>query len=255
MKFDLVLGNPPYNEGGVKKGGGFFKGFIELALNQSSQFELIVPRTFMIRQDFSALRKRLVMEGLISIRHLLHSVFDADVDTCIISFDSATTSDSFIQIDVNGNSLSFERSIYSSGIQIPVTTNEEDKAFFESTIGVSSNRRIFSGERHSKKHRVAWEYLIGLESGKYEREKVVRNIRHAIPGMLTKNQRYVEVENEQDAVSLAEFLDTHIHRFLRMVPRGSSVENWMVLPIIGMWEAAKSHTMSHSCENIFMNCS
>jgi hypothetical protein len=213
MKFDLVLGNPPYNAGGVKRGGGFFKGFIEMALNQASHFELIVPRTFMIRQDFALIRKRLVTEGLTSIQHLSHSVFDADVDTCIISFEKASTSDAFVQVDAEGISLSFERSFYSSGVQIPITSNKEDKSFFEATIGVSSNRQIFSGDRPSIKYRVAWEYLIGLEAEKYEREKVVRNIYCVSPGVLTKNQRYVEVASEQDAVHLAVFLDEHIHRF------------------------------------------
>ena len=238
MKFDLVLGNPPYNAGGVKLGGGFYKEFIELALNKTNHFEMIVPRTFMIRKDCSELRSRLVNEGLTCIRHLSQDTFDANVDTCVISFSKDDKLEPFLQIDAKGNKLSFDKKFYADGIQIPVTTDNDDKEFFERTICFTSTKSIHSGERPSLKHRVVWEYLIGLEPEKYQRPKVLREIRHCLPGTLTKNQRYVEVTSENEALSLVNFLEENAHRWLRLIPRGSSVEGWMLKPLIGLWELA-----------------
>ena len=80
---------------------------------------------------------------------------------------------------------------------------------------------------------ISWEYLIGLQKDRFNGKIVVRNIRVVEPGeKLNKNQRFVKFENEDAAKQICLRLQETAHRFIKMLPRGSSVENWMMAPLI-----------------------
>ena len=235
MKFDLVMGNPPYHEKNVKIGGGLFIKFLEKTIPMASKICMIVPNTFMFRRDCESIRQQLIQNGMKEIYHLPSNTFGANVKTCVIYLDKSYKEDSFVQSD-NGIQLQFPIEKYLSGDTIPYTLDENDRQFFEQISSLSSSRRIKGGSEESSRHRVVWEYLIGLDENRFQREVIVRKIRHEPPGILTRNQCYVEVDSKEQAMSLVAFLEEHAHRFVKMIPRGSSVEGWMMQPLIGFAE-------------------
>jgi hypothetical protein len=76
MKFDVVVGNPPYQN-------NLYKQFTELALNLSSKYVLfVIPSTFMIQVSGNKFKSTIINSNLISINFLPNNFFKgADVST------------------------------------------------------------------------------------------------------------------------------------------------------------------------------
>jgi len=233
MNFDFSLSNPPYNNGGVKRGGGFFIHFLSKISDISCFSKTVCPITFMMRLDCNKLRKKLIKNGIVSIEVLPFETFKSvNAHVCIVTCDKNNSSEEFTFS--NGDSFNrMNKSDHKLGEVIPFSTSHEDTAWFKQVISNDLSVKIYSGIKKNYHWAVSWEYLIGLQKDRFNGKIVVRNIRVVEPGeKLNKNQRFVKFENEDAAKQICLRLQETAHRFIKMLPRGSSVENWMMAPLI-----------------------
>jgi hypothetical protein len=81
MKFDVIVGNPPYVESG-QSSNSIWNKFIEkslLMLRQGGIISMIVPRSISFSSRFQKIRTSLSHIGLKSICHVSEKVFDVDI--------------------------------------------------------------------------------------------------------------------------------------------------------------------------------
>ena len=118
MKFDTVVGNPPYGEKKADLGRKVIGGnstqwidFVKQTLQISKKFSLVVPRSILAGTGTGNcilnLRRALVANGLKHIRLLPLSVFEnANVSTCVIEVENGHSGDVTVQYE-DGSTMQF----------------------------------------------------------------------------------------------------------------------------------------------------
>ena len=81
MKFDVIVGNPPYSVGNTGQGGtAIYHKFGELALKFADIVALITPGSFIDQKKYRSFRDALNKHGLVSITSINLNTFDASIE-------------------------------------------------------------------------------------------------------------------------------------------------------------------------------
>jgi hypothetical protein len=199
-------------------------------------------------------RNSLLTAGLKKVVHVRPDAYKANVLTVYIVWEQGYSGKvEFVTYDlddVNKNhTIKIDRDkLYNLGIWPVARTMKE----FNLTMDVLSHSKKKYNTINSKSSKktdwcVEWEYLIGMEKERLNRKTPVRGIAKRGPKDKVRGERlsrFTNVTSEAAADSLADFLNTTGQEWQRCIPRGSSVENWMMGPVIEMWLDLNPHFSS-----------
>ena len=253
--------NPPYQPAiGVKKGGNEYKKHILKDLKRAPKFGVAnIPMTFMVQDPFDAdnlkFRNKLLDAGLKKIKHIRPDAYKANVLTVYIVWQEGYTGDvEFSTYDIQNvnvhHSISVSRDkLRNLGVWPVARTVEE----FDSALKVLSyKKKKYTTIKNKVTEKADWcvefEYLIGMEKERLNKMNPLRGIAKRGPtdkvrgGSLSK---FINVQDENEADSLVEFLSTVGQEWFRSIPRGSSAENWMVGPLVEMWKDLYAKSAEH----------
>ena len=242
MKFNVALINPPYNPSeGTKRGGGLYLEFIKKVLSLGADHTaMVVPFTWQVRKDCQDVRDLLVQGGLKYIKQLPPKTFKVNILTqyfiCEKGYKGPITQDVYRVDDVN----KYETTLVSSTSDIiPVVRSDSEKVLFDKIWKFKNHKvSIYSGEDNvTNVPGVEYPYLIGMECEKMNIVRPMRIVKVKKAGEKISNpkHRFIQTSSLASAKRLAKFLDSEGQEFLRCIPRGSSLENWMVSPLIGYY--------------------
>jgi RNA polymerase-interacting CarD/CdnL/TRCF family regulator len=251
-KIPISITNPPYQPMiGVKKGGNEYKRHVLAELKRAPRFGVAnIPMTFMVQdpydQENKDFRNALLAAGLKKIVHVRPDAYKANVLTIYLVWEQGYDGTvEFVTYDLNNvkknHSIKVDRKkLHNLGIWPVARTLKE----FNLAIDVLSHSKKKYDTINSKQAKktgwcVEWEYLIGMEKERLNRKTPVRGITKRGPKEAVRGERlsrFVNVVSEAAADSLVDFLNTAGQEWQRCIPRGSSVENWMMGPVIEMWK-------------------
>jgi hypothetical protein len=248
----ISVTNPPYQPFiGVKKGGNEYKIHILSELNRAPKFGVAnIPMTFMVQspEDKGAIdfRNSLLKAGLKKIKHIRPNAYKANVLTVYIVWEQGYEgSVEFVTYDIDDvnkeHTISIDRSkLHNLGIwPVARTVKEFDLALKVLDYRKSKYNYISNKPEQKSTWCVEWEYLIGMEKERLNRKEPVRGIAKRGPNDTVRGGNksvFFNVVSEDAADSLIEFMKTVGQEWQRCIPRGSSVEKWMMGPIIEMWK-------------------
>lgn len=251
QKFDLenthVVTNSPYNDAsGVKKGGRLVW---EISKNLASKplksFTNVTPWVWQIRQDCGDLRELLVERGLYKVKHLPPDTFNATILTSVFHCDPSkagdTVSISVYDIDDVTKYHTVEHPVNSDIFPV-VRSDSELERFNEVWRHKSYKHPILTCDDPDVTdiNGVEYPYLIGMQKEKLNIREPMRKILVKKAGDSannpTTNHKFIPCESYAQAKRLGDFLENRGQEFLRGLIRGSSLENWMVLPLIGYFD-------------------
>lgn len=244
--------NPPYQpEDGVKRGGNEYKLHVLQELKRSPILGVAnIPMTFMVQDPFDRdnidFRNTLLKAGLKKIKHVIPNAYKASVLTVYLVWQEGYTGDvEFVTYDVNDvnkwHSLSVPRDRLLNARLWPVARTQHEFDLATSIINLASEKTSNLIQSNPSKKRswcVEWEYLIGMEKERLNRVNPVRKIEKRGPNDTVRGgslSRFFNVNSEQEADELVTYLNTVGQEWQRTIPRGSSVENWMMAPVILRW--------------------
>ena len=242
-----IFTNPPYQPPiGVKKGGGFFNRFIvELdKMYEPDETIMIVPFTWQVRLEDEHVRQSLKNAGLMYFKHVHPDAFDKSVLTvyfrCKRGHNGNVIQEVYTVDDVN-NYVTVDLEITKDILPV-VRSIEEAEMFSKIWSHRKYDSSVINGDKVKEYHSgVEYPYLIGLEKEKLNIKNPMRKIKVKYSGTKLgtecsenpKNVKFIPTENDQEADKLAKMLEETGQQFLRCIPRGSSLENWMVNPLVG----------------------
>tara|TARA_B110000977_G_scaffold200766_1_gene292496 strand:+ start:1235 stop:2371 length:1137 start_codon:yes stop_codon:yes gene_type:complete len=256
MRFDVILGNPPYNEGKnsteSRNARSLYVKFIDKITELSPEYSLLViPYTWMIskKQECRDTRNNFYNLGLKSIIHTGPNTFgkNVNVDT-IITFtekgykedinniryilkENIISQQSPHKITFNPNNnfipLSWDSKSFNMGKNLKLNNNN-----LKIKVGEHKVKRGFKGIIKGSTQttwRVSYAYLTGMESALY-RKSYIREITLVEPGIgITNKNKYIECSSKKSALELFNTLSSQETQiYLSMISRGSSLENWMI---------------------------
>ena len=256
MKFDVILGNPPYNEGKnsteSRNARSLYVKFIDKITLLSPEYSLLViPYTWLIskKQECRDTRNNFYNLGLKSITHTGPNTFgkNVNVDTII------TFTEKGYKEDVNNIRYILKENIISQQPPHKITFNPnndfiplswDNKSFnmgknlklknnnLKIKVGEHKVKRGFKGiieDSTKTTWRISYAYLTGMESALY-RKSYIREITVVEPGVgVTNKNKYIECSSKESALELFNTLSSQETQiYLSMVSRGSSLENWMI---------------------------
>jgi hypothetical protein len=247
----ISITNPPYQPMiGVKKGGNEYKPHVLNELKQAPLFGVAnIPMTFMVQDPYDRqnvdFRNKLLKAGLKKVKHIRPDAYKANVLTVYIVWEQGYEGDvEFVTYDIDdvnkNHTLCIPRKdLYNLGIW-PVARNKKD---FDLALEILSyKKRSYKNISNKPSEKadwcVEWEYLIGLEKERLNRKEPVRGIIKRGPNDTVRGgnkSKFVNVISEDAADSLVDFFKTVGQVWQQCIPRGSSVENWMMGPVIQMW--------------------
>jgi hypothetical protein len=209
-----------------------------------------IPMTFMVQDPFdndnNSFKKTLLNAGLKKIKHVHPHTYAANVLTIYMVWEEGYTGPvEFHTYDIDDvktyHKIVIDRDeLYDAPIwPVARTTKEFDLAIKVMKNAKKRYKYFYNDPAKRTDYCVDWEYLIGLEKERLNRKINIRNVKVIGPkdkpprgGSLTK---FFNCKDKEQADNLKEFLDTVGQKFMRTIPRGSSVENWMMGPLIEMW--------------------
>ena len=256
MRFVVILGNPPYNEGKnsteSRNARSLYVKFIDKITELSPEYSLLViPYTWMIskKQECRDTRNNFYNLGLKSIIHTGPNTFgkNVNVDT-IITFtekgykedinniryilkENIISQQSPHKITFNPNNnfipLSWDSKSFNMGKNLKLNNNN-----LKIKVGEHKVKRGFKGIIKGSTQttwRVSYAYLTGMESALY-RKSYIREITLVEPGIgITNKNKYIECSSKKSALELFNTLSSQETQiYLSMISRGSSLENWMI---------------------------
>lgn len=239
MKFDIAIGNPPYNPpSGTKRGGKLYIKFIDKFLDEADHMVFVVPFTFMLRQDKSSLRRKIKNSGLRSVTQNDNDIFpNVNQRTCILQVTETQNSQiDFQRYDVVSGKNKLEKfSVDAEKVtnvsEIPLAPNREFYNLFSKYWNPEEDiLNIQRGDVDVDKWKVSYEYLTGMDN-QLTRSKYIRGVEVRSPDWRghERNQKVILCDSEEGAESLAEYLNSEfVNVMLGMVSRGSSLDNWMI---------------------------
>jgi hypothetical protein len=258
MKFDVVVGNPPYqNPNGVKRGVGVYKKFMEkiFSINKGS-FGIIVPNSFMYQDPFDAENKKLLSSilksGIKQVKHNLPNTFDANTLTVTLIGEVGYSADlEFLTYDIDKekniyHSLSINRQVLCDMGVWPCSRTIEE---FNSSLGIlkcvsKKYPFIYDNPKKQGQFCVEYEYLIGLDKCRLNRMTPIRGVKAIDKSVESVRggslSSFVNVASMSEAIDLVEYINTVGQEWARSIPRGSSFEKWMMGPIISSWKFKNS---------------
>lgn len=244
MKNMIWVGNPPYNPPkGVKVGGGLAEKFVQLAHEHDAKaICYVVPFTWQTRTSSKHTRAVMKKAGLKYFKHLHPDTFDKNVLTnyfiCEKGHEGTAVQEVYAVNDVTKYTTVTHN--ITSDI-IPVVRTQQELDFFNEVWkhkDFAFNLKAGS-EISLSDSGVVFGYMIGMQKEKLNivspmRGMCLKTARVDIEEKYkNKDQRFIQIKDDTTAQQLFDFLNTSGQTFLRCIPRGSSLENWMVLPLLG----------------------
>ena len=242
-----VVTNSPYNDAsGTKKGGRLVWEISEnLASNPLKSFTNVTPWVWQIRQDCAGLRNLLVERGLYKVKHLPPDTFNATILTSVFYCDPDRASDvveiSVYDVDDVTKYHTVEHPVNSDIFPV-VRSQAELDSFNEIWKYKSYKHPILTCDKDEvfDMPGVEYPYLIGMQKEKLNIRKPMRKVlvkkKDTPPENPTTNHRFIPCDSHAQAKRLATFLDSQGQEFMKCLIRGSSLEKWMVLPLIGYFD-------------------
>lgn len=239
MKFDVAIGNPPYNPpSGTKRGGKLYLEFIKKFVEETNHLVFVTPFTFMLRQDKSSLRKKMKNSGLRRIIQNDNDVFpDVNQRTCILQISDNSPDEVYFQrYDVvDGDNKLEEFAVDTEKVnnvsEIPMAPSQEFYNLFSKYwIPEKNSFDIHRGDVDVDQWKVSYEYLTGMDN-QLTRENYIRGVEVRNPEWRghKRNQKVIICDSQEEAKELASYLRSDfVNVMLGMISRGSSLDNWMI---------------------------
>jgi hypothetical protein len=266
MPNSISVTNPPYQPPrGVKKGGNEYKKHVIKSITDYPTYGVAnIPMTFMVQDPFDAennkFKKFLLDQGLKKIKHIRPDAYAANVLTVYIVWEQGYQGPvEFQTYDVDDvskfHTLSVDRSqMYSIKVWPVARTQKEFDLAKDVLSYAKKSYKFFQSDPAVKSpYCVDWEYLIGLEKERLNRKINIRNLKLLGPTDTVRGKslsRFYNCVDQAEAQSLFDFLNTTGQEFMMTIPRGSSLENWMIGPLIEMWKARRSSLLIYEEETV-----
>lgn len=247
----ISITNPPYQPPrGVKKGGNEYKKHVEKSIKSCPKFGVAnIPMTFMVQDPFdrdnNKFKQLLLNAGLKKIKHIRPDAYTANVLTVYIVWEQGYTGPvEFLTYDVADVNLYHSVSIAKDKLRdmsiwpVARTAAEVDLAVDIMTYAKKRYKFISNKPELKGQWCVEYEYLIGMEKERMNKDAPIRGIAKRGPTDTVRGaglSKFINVDNEALADSLVNHLSTVGQQWFKMIPRGSSAENWMIGPVIEMW--------------------
>ena len=246
----ISITNPPYQPPrGVKKGGNEYKKHVIKSIKDCPTFGVAnIPMTFMVQDPFDKenndFKKLLIDSGLKKIRHVRHDAYKANVLTVYIVWQQGYTGDvEFSTYDVNDvntyHSIWVDRAELRELSIWPVARTDIEFNLAKTILAHAKKKYnfILNNKVQKKDWCVEIEYMIGLEKERLNKANPLRLAKRGPTEEVRGGSysKFINVDSEAAADSLVDHLNTVGQPWFRMVPRGSSAENWMMGPVIDMW--------------------
>lgn len=246
----ISITNPPYQPPrGVKKGGNEYKKHVIKSIKDCPTFGVAnIPMTFMVQDPFDKenndFKKLLVDSGLKKIKHVRHDAYKANVLTVYIVWEQGYTGDvefsTYDVADVNTyHSIKVNRNELRELTIWPVARNIAEFDLAKTILAHAKKKYSFilNNKDQKKDWCVEIEYMIGLEKERLNKANPLRLSKRGPTDEVRGGaySKFINVDSEAAADSLVDHLNTVGQSWFRMIPRGSSAENWMMGPVIDMW--------------------
>jgi len=261
MANTISVTNPPYQPPrGIKKGGNEYKKHVRRSVSNYPKYGVAnIPMTFMVQDPFDKanidFRNFLIDSGLKKIRHVRPDAYTANVLTVYIVWEDGYTGDvEFVTYDIDDVNIEHtvvidRKKLRTMGVW-PVVRNDTELALVLDVMSYAKKSYKFFKSDPSTKSSwcVDWEYLIGMEKERLNRKINIRGLKMCGPNDIPRGgslTRFYNCADQTEAQSLHDFLADTGQKFMQTIPRGSSVENWMMGPLIEMWRVVHSQTVSN----------
>ena len=173
MKFDVVIGNPPYQDGNNQGGNNkLYYSFSNKAVEMSNRFILFVtPKSFLKKSKRGSLRN---YNGVQEIKSLEPSLFNVGVDVCYWFIDKSYKGDikfNDIWFDKLDNRVFIDDKIDEKFIVLyeklkKITNRPEDRMFKQNTFSTTSDMSTEKNEKfkfeiysiNKNKEKKIWTY-------------------------------------------------------------------------------------------------
>jgi hypothetical protein len=246
----ISITNPPYQPPrGVKKGGNEYKKHVIKSIKDCPTFGVAnIPMTFMVQDPYDKenndFKKLLVDSGLKKIKHVRHDAYKANVLTVYVVWEQGYTGEvefsTYDVADVNKyHSIRVNRDVLRDLSIWPVARTNTEFDLSGSILAHAKKKYSFILNKADQKRDwcVEIEYMIGLEKERLNKVNPLRLAKRGPTDVVRGGSysKFINVDDEAQADSLVEHLNTVGQTWFRMIPRGSSAENWMIGPVVDMW--------------------
>jgi hypothetical protein len=205
--------------------------------------------TFMVHSPGDPENKQffdsLLGAGLKKVKHIRPDAYKANVLTVYIVWEQGYTGPvEFQTYDINDvntyHTIHIDRTTLSVMGIWPVARTMSELQTAKTVLSYTKTKYSYITNKPAQKKDwcVEWEYLIGMEKERLNRKNPVRGIEKRGPKDTVRGGNksvFYNVVSEAAADSLVDFMKTVGQEWQRCIPRGSSVEKWMMGPIIEMW--------------------